>query len=81
MNTKLTFKYKFMTTANVESMQEEQYKMFLIKLVSKLFVAFKIFCKYNPHEDYFSYALNVFLLERYGIPFVKAVCASAKCRK
>lgn len=79
MNIKLTFKYKFMTTANVESLQGEHYKMFLIKLVSKFFVAFKIFCKYYPHEDY---ALNVFfLLELYGITFVTAVYAAAKCGK
>lgn len=51
MNIKLKFKYKFMTIANVVSLQGEHYKMFLIKLVSKLFVAFKIFCKYNPHEE------------------------------
>lgn len=74
MNIKLTFKYKFLTTANVESLQEEHYKMFLIKPVSKLLVAFKIFCECNPHEDYFLYALNGFFTGMIWYSFCKCLC-------
>lgn len=35
--------------------------MFLLKLVSKLFVAFQILFKHYPHEDYFWYALNIYV--------------------